>query len=96
MTPPSPLEQQELLGEITQGLVADLPDGWHRLIVDYALVDGRVKVGVGLRMADGSSGRATVPRTLAPLFRRLRRGDDWHRLELIVDAPGAFQVRFHR
>jgi hypothetical protein len=37
-----------------------------------------------------------VPTTLAPHFRRLQEGDDWHRLELIIDPPGAFQVRFHR
>jgi hypothetical protein len=46
--------------------------------------------------ADGSHVHVSVPKTLAPHFRRLREGDDWHRLELIIDPPGAFHVRFHR
>jgi hypothetical protein len=92
----TPLEQHEVLSAITVSLVDVLPAGWQRMVVDYAVVDGRVKVGSGVRMEDGSHVRVPVPKTLAPHFRRLREGDDWHRLELIIDPPGAFHVRFHR
>jgi len=93
----SPAEQHTLLGEITVLLVAELPPGWRRLIVDYAVREGRVSVSSGLRMADGTTASFRVPKTAAPLYSRLRSGmrDAWHTLELIVDPPDRFTARFN-
>jgi hypothetical protein len=92
------MAENELLGEITLGLVAVLPPGWGRLVVEYAVVDGKVRVGSGLKMADGSFERIQVPRTLAPLFSRLRKGTggDWHQLDLVVDPPSTYHAKYHR
>lgn len=97
-----PVEQHELLGEITTILVAELPAGWHRLVVEYRAIGRQVGVGSGLRMADGSTVRFAVPKTLAPLFARLRRGmyvegqGTWHSLDLTVDVPDRYGVRYER
>lgn len=90
----TPLEQHEVLSAITVALVDVLPAGWQRMVVDYEVTDGGVRVGV--RMTDGSHVHVPVPKTLAPHFRRLRTGDDWHRLSLVIDPPSKFHVTFHR
>jgi hypothetical protein len=96
MTRLSPMEEAEVLDEITLGLVAVLPPGWGRLVVEYGVVDGRVRVGSGLKMADGSFTKVQVPRTLAPLFAKLRRDNDWHQLDLIIDPPSTYHAKYHR
>lgn len=92
----TPLEESEVIGEITRGLVDVLPPGWGRLVVKYAVVDGRVRVGSGLKMADGSFTNVQVPKTLAPLFAKLRRGNDWHQMDLVIDPPSTYHVKYHR
>lgn len=94
----TPLEEAELLDEITQGLVAVLPPGWGRLIVEYGVVDGRARIGSGLKMADGTHTKVQVPRALAPLFSRLRRdtGATWHQLDLVIDPPATYHAKYHR
>ncbi|GAB1514853.1 hypothetical protein [Actinophytocola sp. KF-1] len=92
----NPVEQHELLSEITIALVGEVPAGWQRIVVDYSIEDGRVRVGSGVRMRDGSHVHVPVPRTLAPRFRLLREGDTWHRLSLVIDPPNTYHVRYFR
>ncbi|MFC4003898.1 hypothetical protein ACFS2C_14450 [Prauserella oleivorans] len=99
--PMSPAEQNELLGEITTILVRDLPPGWQRLVMDYLNVGRHVNVAAGVRMADGSTRRVSPPKETARLFSRLRQGmyvegrGSWYSLELIVDPPARFSVRYN-
>lgn len=92
--------EHDVLSEITRVLIANLPAGWRRLIVDYTVRDRTASVGSGLRMADGSTLQVVVPRTLAPLFSRLRNGmhvagvGTWTTLKLTVDAPDTFTARY--
>lgn len=87
------MARHEVLSEITVALVELLPAGWQRMVVDYSVADG---VGSGVRMQDGSHVHVPVPQTLAPRFRGLREGDDWHRLSLVIDPPSTYHVRFFR
>jgi hypothetical protein len=92
----NPVEQHEVLCEITVALVAELPEGWQRMVVDYSVEEGRVSVGSGVRMLDGSHVHVPVPKALAPRFRRLREGDTWHRMSLVIDPPNTYHVRYFR
>ena len=92
----NPLEQHEVLSEITVALMELLLAGWQRMVVKYSVVEGRERVGSGVRMQDGTHERVLVPKTLAPSFRRLREGDTWHRLRLVIDSPGTYHVRYDR
>jgi hypothetical protein len=95
-----PMDQHGVLSEITRVLIADLPVGWRRLTVDYTVQGQKAAVGSRLRMTDGSTGSLVVPRTLAPLFSRLRDGmhiagiGTWTSLVLTVDAPDTFTARY--
>ena len=87
------MTQHEVLSEITVALVESLPAGWQRMVVDFSVADG---VGSGVRMQDGSHVHVPVPKTLAPHFRRLREGDNWHRLSLVIDPPNPYHVQYFR
>ncbi len=101
-TPLTPAEQNELLGQITTILVQELPAGWQRLIMDFMAVGRHVNVAAGVRMADGSTQRFSPPKETAKLFSRLRKGmyvdgvGTWYSLELIVDPPNTYSVKFNR
>lgn len=101
MTPLSPPEQQELLGEITTTLVSGLPDSWVRLIMDYANIGRRVSVAAAVRLADGATVQVAPPKELATAFTTLRRGmhtpehGAWYSLELVIDPPDMFKVHYN-
>ncbi|WP_018683728.1 hypothetical protein [Actinokineospora enzanensis] len=98
----NPVEQQGLLFEITEELVAVLPSGWLRLQVEIAKLGNSNRLRVGLRMEDGSSGGFDLPESVWKKFLKLRTGmyaDDigtWVECKYIVDAPAKFQINYNR
>ncbi|WP_157606517.1 hypothetical protein [Saccharomonospora cyanea] len=100
--PLNPVEQNELVERITAGLVAGLPEGWQRLVMDYVNIGRYVSVASGVMVSDGSIQQWEPPTTVAPLFHELRHGmympgrGTWYSMELIIDPPAMYSVRYNR
>lgn len=98
----SPIEQQQLLGDITTQAVDTLPAGWQRLIVDYRVVGRHSEVSTGVRMADGATVGWDAPPEVWRQFLELRKGmysegiGTWVSFEYMVENPGRFKIRYNR
>ena len=103
MTAPlDPEAQSEILSEIVERLVFELPAGWKRLHVDYAAVGEHV-VCVGLLfMVNDAMSTWTLPEDVEEKFARLRsdmarpdRGT-WLHAMMRLDYPDVYSIEYDR
>jgi hypothetical protein len=98
----SPIEQNELLGEITKSLVAAAPPNWQRLVFDFMAIGKHVNVGLGAALDDGTRQPVPAPREVSKPLSKLRRGmyadglGTWYSMDLVIDRPDTFHARFNR
>ncbi|GAA2401221.1 hypothetical protein GCM10010191_05600 [Actinomadura vinacea] len=99
--PLDPIEQRELLDDLT-GLVVDaMPDGWRELIIDYRQLGGHRHVATGLTGADGAMRVWEPPDRAWDLFARLREGmyvpdaGAWYSCRYILEAPRSFRTIYN-
>ncbi|GAA1342447.1 hypothetical protein [Saccharothrix algeriensis] len=97
-----PTEQQQKLAEITQAVVATLPEGWQRLVVRASMIGRHSEMSSGVRMPDESVRAWEMPPEVWRMFQQLRKGmyaeglGTWIGFEYIVDPPFRYQVRYNR
>lgn len=100
-TPISPDEQHRLVGEMTKMVLAQVPEGWREIIVDYMTIGKKVNVGGLAVMRNGSTERFRPQRELAPLISELRRGmytEDggaWYSFRLGIEPPDTFTIQYN-
>lgn len=101
-TPLDPEGQSEILSEIVERLVFELPPGWKRVHVDYAAVGEHV-VCVGLLfMVNDAMSSWAVPEDVKEKFARLRAGmarpgrGAWLHALLRLDYPDRYSIEYDR
>ncbi|WP_326944373.1 hypothetical protein OG439_31610 [Amycolatopsis sp. NBC_01307] len=98
----TPIEQNELLGEIAEQLIAAAPPNWQRLVFDFMAVGKHVDVGLGAALDNGARQPVPVPREVSKPLAKLRRGmyadgiGTWYSMDMVIDRPDRFQARFNR
>jgi hypothetical protein len=98
----NPIEQNELLGEISRMVIAAAPPNWQRLIFDFMTVGKHVNVGVGAALDNGARQQVPAPRELSKPLSKLRRGmyaeglGTWYSMDMVIDRPDRYHVRFNR
>jgi hypothetical protein len=97
----TPVEQNELLGEITKMVVDHLPPGWQQVMIDYRVVGRNIDVAVGVRDESGTFQLWDPPPEVWRLFARLRKGmyqegrGTWFSARLIIDPPPTFSIKYN-
>ncbi|WP_040804497.1 hypothetical protein [Nocardia concava] len=100
--PLSPLEQHEMLSDITLGILETLPMGWARLIVRGTIVGRYAARETGVKMPDGSVQGLSFPPEAWRKFQDLRHGmyasglGTWVEFEYVLDPPGRFHIDYNR
>ncbi len=100
--PLNPIEQNELLGEITEILISAAPPNWERLIFDFMAIGTHVNVGMGAALDNGARQSVPAPRELSKPLSKLRRGmyaeglGTWYSMSMVIDRPDRFHARFNR
>ncbi|MBN6039859.1 hypothetical protein [Amycolatopsis sp. 195334CR] len=98
----NPIEQNELLGEITKTLTAAAPAGWQRLIFDFLVLGRQASPAFAARLGDGSVQQVRAPKEVSQPLSRLRKGmyaeglGTWFSLRLVIDPPATFHAKFDR
>ncbi|UOZ07737.1 hypothetical protein [Amycolatopsis sp. WQ 127309] len=98
----TPIEQNELLGEIAESLIAAAPPNWQRLVFDFMAVGKHVDVGLGAALDNGARQPVPAPREVSKPLAKLRRGmyadglGTWYSMDMVIDRPDRFQARFNR
>jgi hypothetical protein len=98
----SPIEQNELLGEVAMTLIKAAPPNWRRLIFDFMAIGKHVSVGMGVALDNGARQQVPAPRELSKPLSRLRRGmyaeglGTWYSMDMVIDPPDRFHARFNR
>jgi hypothetical protein len=96
-----PVEQNELLGDITLQVVEALPPGWRELAIDYRAVGRNIDVAVGLLDANGTRQIWNPPTEVWQAFQRLRGGmyqegeGTWFSARLIIEPPSRFSIQYN-
>lgn len=96
-----PVEQQELLGDLTHRLLEELPDGWRQLMMDYRQVGHHIDVATGLRQPDGSLQVWEPSDEVWRFFQELRHGmytdgrGTWFSMRFVLDPPRRFQTIYN-
>ncbi len=96
-----PQRQGELLDQITDMFLADLPAGWTELVVDYRVVGRNIDLSTGLRQPDGSYRAWTPPDEPIRQFQRLRGGmyieneGTWFSVRYILTPPRRTNVAYN-
>ncbi|WP_158847774.1 hypothetical protein [Saccharothrix deserti] len=103
MTEPlNPVQQDELLQQITQRLVLDLPAGWNHLQIEHKALGDHVEAGGLLRMANGGMFGWDLPDEVVDLFSRLRAGmarperGTWLLATYWLDYPDSYSIEYNR
>jgi hypothetical protein len=95
-----PLEQHDLLGDVTMILVGVAPPDWQRLVFRFDVVDRKVQVAFAARTTSGDTIQIPVPREVSHPLSTLRKGmrasgaGVWSSIELLIDPPSKYQVKF--
>ncbi|MGY6658276.1 hypothetical protein ACXIZN_39555 [Amycolatopsis sp. TRM77291] len=98
----TPVEQNELLGEITKTLTAAAPEGWQRLIFDFKVIGRQASPAFAARLTDGSTQQISTPKDVSKPLSRLRKGmyaeglGTWFSLGLVIDPPATYRAQFDR
>jgi len=98
----SPIEQNELLGEIAKTLIDAAPPNWQRLIFDFMAIGKHVSVGMGAALDNGVRQQVPAPRELAKPLGKLRHGmyaeglGTWYSMDMVIDRPDRYHVRYNR
>ncbi|WP_460695750.1 hypothetical protein [Nocardia thraciensis] len=98
----TPIEQNELLGEITTTLLTVAPTGWQRLVFDFRVIGRHASPALAAKLADGSIQQVGIPKEVSKPLARLRRGmymerlGTWFTLSLVIDPPATFHAEFDR
>lgn len=99
--PLTPIEQNELLQDITARLLQVLPPGWHQLIIEYQVIGAHIDVAVGVRSPDGVLQLWNPPAEVWRLFARLRKGmyrdgvGTWFAARFSIDPPDTFSINYN-
>jgi hypothetical protein len=97
----NPLEQNELLGEITKIMVGALPTGWRRMMLYYHVIGDTHTFSAGVFDAEGRTQDWNPPGDVWPLLADLRSGmyaDDlgtWYSIRLTIDHPDTFKADYN-
>lgn len=100
--PLNPVQQNEVLAQITDWLVHELPSWWNRLQIDYKALGDHVEVGGLLRMTNGAMYGWDLPEEVRKLFDRLRAGmsrpetGTWLHATYWVDYPDLYAIEYDR
>lgn len=96
-----PIQQNELLEQITATTVAALPAGWRQLVIDYRAVGRNIDVAIGFYDAGGVQRLWKPPTDLWRMFQRLRGGmyqvgeGTWFSARYSVEPPGRFRIQYN-
>ncbi|WP_433273691.1 hypothetical protein ACQPZF_19740 [Actinosynnema sp. CS-041913] len=97
-----PIEQQQKLADITQAVVATMPEGWQRLVVRSSMIGQHSEMSAGVQMPDKSVRGWEMPPEVWRMFQQLRKGmyaeglGTWIGFEYVVDPPFRYQIRYNR
>jgi hypothetical protein len=98
----SPVEQQQKLADITQAVVATLPEGWRRLVVRVSMIGQHNEASTGVQMPDESVRGWSFPPEVWRMFMQLRKGmydkglGTWVSFEYILNPPFRYSIRYNR
>nr|WP_042181171.1 hypothetical protein [Kibdelosporangium sp. MJ126-NF4]CEL14858.1 hypothetical protein [Kibdelosporangium sp. MJ126-NF4]CTQ96511.1 hypothetical protein [Kibdelosporangium sp. MJ126-NF4] len=96
-----PVQQNELLGEITGMMVAALAPGWHELMIDYRVVGRNIDIAVGVLGANNEFTLWDPPVEALREFQRLRGGmyrqdeGTWFSARYTVIPPSRFSIQYN-
>ena len=99
--PLNPIEQNELLQELTTLLVPALPEGWGQLVIEYRLLGRHVAGAVGVRNAGGPLVAWEPPTEAWRFLSRLRTGmyqpgvGTWFSARFTIDPPDQFSISYN-
>ncbi|MEV6897296.1 hypothetical protein [Amycolatopsis sp. NPDC051372] len=96
-----PIQQNELLGEITTAVVEALPPGWQQVMIDYRMVGRNVDVAVGVKDPSGTFRPWDPPVDVWKMFQRLRGGmytegeGTWFSARFGIEPPSRFTIQYN-
>ncbi|TDD87121.1 hypothetical protein [Actinomadura rubrisoli] len=96
-----PVQQHDLLTEITRQITEALPHGWRELMIDYRHLGRHIDVATGLTGADGAMTVWDPPAEVWRMFQRLRGGmyveneGTWFSCRYGVEPPGKFRIQYN-
>jgi hypothetical protein len=96
-----PVQQNELLGEMTRTVIGALPPWWRRLMVDFGAIGRNIDLAVGVYDPNGTNHLWDLPQKPFEMMQRLRMGmyrDDegtWFSARFTIEQPSRFSVQYN-
>jgi len=97
----NPVQQNELLGELTLVVVAAQPPDWRRVIVDYHHLGKHTDGVAGVLDPSGTYRYWDPPAKMWQMLQRLRAGmyregeGTWFSARLVIEPPARFTVQYN-
>ena len=97
----NPVQQNELLGELTLVVVAAQPPDWRRVIVDYHHLGKHTDGVAGVLVPSGTYQYWDPPAKMWQMLQRLRAGmyregeGTWFSARLTIEPPSRFTVQYN-
>jgi hypothetical protein len=96
-----PMQQNELLGEMTAIVVAAQPPGWREVMIDYWHLGKQTDGAVGVLDPSGDYQYWEPPVEVWRMFQRLRGGmyregeGTWFSARIKIEPPSRFTVQYN-
>lgn len=98
--PLTPVEQDELLRQISHQLVRLLPSDWEEVQIDYRAIGRHIELPMVVRTSTGANRPWSAPREIAQRFAELRAGmyqegaGAWFTVHYQLRRPDQYTVRY--
>lgn len=104
-SPLNPMQQHEILTDITWRVLPTMPEGWSRLVLRVMAIGRHAEVESGVKMADGTvrawSREPQLWQEVWQAFMRLRAGmytaqiGTWVSVRYVLEPPGRFNIQYN-
>ncbi|MGW1677990.1 hypothetical protein [Saccharopolyspora sp. NPDC002376] len=97
-----PVEQEEILQEITNIILAAPPANWQRIVIEYMGVGNHIEGGAAVVLPDGSHQQWETPGSIWQLLIKLRGGmyqenlGTWLSCTYQLAQPNRYAIRYDR